>query len=253
MFIERLFPAVITRDESSVVRLTLSLKNTDIRRECTSIVKLKGVYDTLQLEMMVGFLITNLNKYFNVKRGLTAEQIAEMSILIVSEDDWLTIEDLAQMFNSMKLRGDTNLYNGIDGATIFSEIQKRWLQVDNEFLNNHYKRKWGAGEDGGSFINSLSTSVKFSGVTPAQEQVRESVREQIAADQLSGNYSGTIQETDKYVKQVDKSAPKKKSFDTDIPDEKYFAEGGRFSKTVKKISENIQKQEKKQDDNNKTK
>jgi hypothetical protein len=122
----QLIEAVKNKDELGLVRVLAKVDpNANplaLSESSPSLRKLTFDYNFDALHSIVGALLVNVNDYFNVSRGLSATQIAEVSHMIITDYPYLRIEELVFIFQ--KAKKDAELFGSLDGSIIFKWIQE---------------------------------------------------------------------------------------------------------------------------------
>lgn len=78
--------------------------------------------------------ITDLNKFLNFQNIMTTQQITETAIMILSDFNYLKIEDVRVCFNNGKKGHYGQLYARIDGQIIMLWLQQYSTDKTNEYL-----------------------------------------------------------------------------------------------------------------------
>src|SRR5699024_724537 len=108
---------------------------------------------------MVFFLIEDLNNYFNVQRGMTASQIAELAIEITLTLWWVRMEEIIAFFEAMKKQRYGKIYERLDQSIIW-EHWKVYSEHRDDYSfenNNKYKQVEEKPKEGtGTALNGIT-------------------------------------------------------------------------------------------------
>jgi hypothetical protein len=150
--VPKLIQAVIEGNPAQVVRMSHGLTIKD-SIHAPSLRTLEKEYGKDDLATVVSFLILQTARYFNLGNNITEDQALETAYLILQTYPYESIEDFILMFNRAKGAKYGEVYNRLDGHTIFRWMEK-YLEEKAEYREKlHQGHKFGSG--GENFLKTI--------------------------------------------------------------------------------------------------